>query len=237
MKKYLCLILLCSLPLKSGGQGFFSDSLSPVTTNARYILLTGTVATLVIALDKHGLDEQANYRATVLRPFNDAGQIGEEIGWGYLNAIYVLGNLIHYGLSGEQESAKRGYIMTSSSLWTLAATVSLKRLAHRSRPLFPDEKDSFPSGHSSMAFNFASVVTAEHGLLWGLPAYTVASFIAYSRMNDGRHWLSDVVAGATIGASFGWGVYLNQSGGSSSYSKLQLSPFLDGLAVQWKQNF
>lgn len=218
-------------------QSFFSDAASPFTTNAKYILLAGSAATLVVAFDKHGLDEQANYRATVLKPLNDAGQVGEEIGWGYLNALYALGNLFHYGFTGQKQSVKRSYIMTSSSLWTLAATVSLKQLANRSRPMYPDEKDSFPSGHSSMAFNFASVVTAEHGVLWGVPAYTVASFIAYSRMNDGRHWLSDVVAGATIGASFGWGVYLNQNGGSSRYSKIQLAPFGDGLAFQWKKSF
>jgi membrane-associated phospholipid phosphatase len=237
MKNLVIALLFFSLSDVGSSQSFFSDGLSPLTTKSKYILLVGGAASLIIAFDKHGLDEQANYRATVLRPFKDAGQIGEEIGWGYLNALYALGNILHYGFTGDGVSAKRSYIMTSSSLWTLATTVSLKQLVGRSRPLFPEEKDSFPSGHSSMAFNFASVVTAEHGFLWGLPAYTAATFIAYSRMNDGRHWLSDVVAGATIGGSFGWGVYLNQSRSRSSDSTLQLAPLSDGLVVQWNKRF
>lgn len=61
-----------------------------------------------------------------------------------------------------------------------------------------------------MAFAFASMVTMEHGYAWGIPAHLAALGIAYSRVNDGRHWLSDIVAGATIGASYGIGVYLHR---------------------------
>jgi hypothetical protein len=48
-------------------------------------------------------------------------------------------------------------------------------------------------------------------------AYSLAGFVAYSRMNDNQHWLHDVLAGATIGTSYGVGISeINGGGGSSS---------------------
>lgn len=65
-------------------------------------------------------------------------------------------------------------------------------------------QESFPSGHATNAFALASVVAA-HSDGWLIPtlAYSVASGVAASRMNDNAHWASDVVAGALIGASTG----------------------------------
>jgi hypothetical protein len=65
-------------------------------------------------------------------------------------------------------------------------------------------QESFPSGHATNAFALASVVAA-HSNGWLIPtlAYSVASGVAASRLNDNVHWASDVVAGALIGASTG----------------------------------
>ena len=38
-----------------------------------------------------------------------------------------------------------------------------------------------------------------YGWEYGLPAYAVASFVAYSRVESGEHHPQDVVAGAAIG--------------------------------------
>lgn len=64
--------------------------------------------------------------------------------------------------------------------------------------------DSFPSGHATVAFAFASVVSARSSG-WVIPtvSYTLASLVAYSRVNDAQHFPSDVVAGAVIGTVVG----------------------------------
>ena len=38
-----------------------------------------------------------------------------------------------------------------------------------------------------------------YGLEWGIPAYALASWVAYSRVEAGEHHPHDVIAGAAIG--------------------------------------
>lgn len=59
---------------------------------------------------------------------------------------------------------------------------------------------SFPSGHTSMAFCTATILT-KHYNKWevALPAYAWAATVAYSRMHLGVHYPTDVVAGMALG--------------------------------------
>jgi membrane-associated phospholipid phosphatase len=63
---------------------------------------------------------------------------------------------------------------------------------------------SFSSGHATEAFAVASVIAARTSG-WIVPtlAYTVASLVAFDRVNDRAHVPSDVAAGAAIGAVVG----------------------------------
>jgi hypothetical protein len=65
-------------------------------------------------------------------------------------------------------------------------------------------QESFPSGHATNAFAFASAVAA-HSNGWIIPtiAYSIASGVAAARLNTNVHWSSDVFAGALIGAATG----------------------------------
>lgn len=65
----------------------------------------------------------------------------------------------------------------------------------------PDHSNdnSFPSGHTSTAFQGASFIHLRYGFLKGLPAYGVATFVGYSRVHADKHYVSDVVAGAALG--------------------------------------
>lgn len=195
-----------------------SDFTSPVTTNAKYILLVGSAATAIIMLDQHhDLDGQAEAKTEFDPPLKKYGYIGEVIGWGYLNGLYILGFGFDGLTSNNKKSKQRATIMLSSSFNTLLITSAIKFSAKRTRPGFQDKQDSFPSGHASMGYNFAAVVTAEHGMVWGLLAHTVATAISYTRVNDRWHWVSDITAGATIGMSYGWGVYLNRRTDNPDY--------------------
>jgi membrane-associated phospholipid phosphatase len=59
---------------------------------------------------------------------------------------------------------------------------------------------SLPSGHSAMAFALATSLADDIHRPWAtVGLYGVASAVAWSRVNDNRHWLSDVAAGALVG--------------------------------------
>jgi membrane-associated phospholipid phosphatase len=77
-------------------------------------------------------------------------------------------------------------------------TTLLKEVAHRERPNGEDDL-SFPSGHDSNAFALAAVAERHYGWKAGVPAYTLASLVAVSRLQRNKHYLSDVMAGATLG--------------------------------------
>lgn len=73
--------------------------------------------------------------------------------------------------------------------------------------------ESLPSGHTTAAFAFAAAVTSEvrhrapqHARWVGIASFSVAAATAYARVHDDAHWLSDVAAGATLGATTGWAV-------------------------------
>jgi membrane-associated phospholipid phosphatase len=85
-----------------------------------------------------------------------------------------------------------------SFLTTVAATGALKFVIARERPDGSDN-NSFPSGHTSSAFQGASFIHFRYGLKRGLPAYVGATFVAFSRVHADKHYLGDVMAGAALG--------------------------------------
>ena len=80
---------------------------------------------------------------------------------------------------------------------TMAVVYVLKPLVDRTRP--DGGHQSFPSGHAASAFAGAGFLQRRYGWRFGAPAYAVASFVGYSRVEAKRHHTSDVVAGAAIG--------------------------------------
>ena len=62
--------------------------------------------------------------------------------------------------------------------------------------------NSFPSGHTAMAFTSATLLHKEYGYLspWvSIAGYSVATITGISRALNNRHWLSDIVVGAGVG--------------------------------------
>jgi PAP2 superfamily len=69
----------------------------------------------------------------------------------------------------------------------------------------PDKSDnhSFPSGHAAVTFATATVIERHLGWRKSILAYTIASYVAASRLHDNVHYLSDVVFGAAVGSIAG----------------------------------
>jgi membrane-associated phospholipid phosphatase len=88
--------------------------------------------------------------------------------------------------------------MIVNGVWTGAFKYTVRRER-------PDAFNSlsFPSGHTSNAFALATVAEHHYGWKVGVPAYLFATGVGLSRIESGRHYLSDVLAGATIGLVVG----------------------------------
>lgn len=92
------------------------------------------------------------------------------------------------------------------------ATLILKEVTGRGRPMvtthkgdfhpfgFKSDYDSFPSMHTASSFAFASVLArTSESLPVAVASYCAAAFVGYSRMNQNKHWASDVLLAAAIG--------------------------------------
>lgn len=129
-----------------------------------------------------------------------------------------------------------GTVYAESLLWAWGLKELAKNAFHRRRP-WSDEADSFPSGHTTLAFTGAAFATvaferAYPGSPWTLPlgvaSYGLAAGAAALRVTSGNHYLSDVVAGALVGTLAGVIVPGLHRGGEPS-----LAPLPQGLALSW----
>jgi membrane-associated phospholipid phosphatase len=101
----------------------------------------------------------------------------------------------------------------SASVISSLATSAIKGIVGRKRPntglgphsFHPFQGDySFPSGHATGAFAFASVIAAHYDDVWiDASAYTIASLVGVARIHLDAHWTSDVIAGGLIGGLIG----------------------------------
>lgn len=99
--------------------------------------------------------------------------------------------------SWEQRLYKSGasFVLCSGTTWLL------KKSIHKMRPDGTDN-ESFPSGHTAVAFCGATVLHKEFGKTspWiSVAGYTVATITAVDRVRRNRHHWEDVAAGAAIG--------------------------------------
>jgi PAP2 superfamily len=65
----------------------------------------------------------------------------------------------------------------------------------------PDKSDfrAFPSDSTAMAFSAASYLQIRYGRQFGIPAFAIATFVGYSRVEADKHNWGDVAAGAVLG--------------------------------------
>lgn len=132
----------------------------------------------------------------------------------WIPPAYVTSN-IAYGVAAHDKVARRYALEAVIGLVvSTAVTHAVKPIVNRPRPAqtYPgiirtyshSNGQSFPSGHSSLAFATATTM-AYQGQRWYVtaPAALWASTIGYSRMRLGKHYPSDVLAGAAIGVGSG----------------------------------
>lgn len=107
-----------------------------------------------------------------------------------------------------------GAVATGVLAWQLAKVA--KRVVARGRPLdelevvirrvgTPEEGLGFVSGHSTVAFSLASVMSPYLGRPGRLGAYALASVVSLARVHVSAHLPLDAVGGAALGTVLGHG--------------------------------
>jgi len=103
--------------------------------------------------------------------------------------------------------------MVAIAIAEIGIVLPLKLLAGRARPnadmgphsFKPFSGDvSFPSGHTTVSFALASVISAHADNAWvTCAAYGAAGLVGLARVQERSHFVSDVVAGGLIGTFVG----------------------------------
>ena len=115
----------------------------------------------------------------------------------------VMGASILLMAYGNESHRETGKLLASAYIGAAGITYGMKRLIGRKRPL--DEtlgNPAMPSGHASIIFSVATILGYQYPR-WRIPIYLGAGLVGFSRVYLGRHYTSDVVAGAAIGTAMG----------------------------------
>lgn len=209
--------------------GLVEDLKSPVTTDAKWIALSGTGLTLAVILTQDSWSGPWETWTARHQPLGESSKYGDLLGQVMPNALYA-GGMWAAGYLGSERGLGRAWTMVKVTAYSALISTALKQVAGEGRPYNSERGSSFPSGHSTTAFAFAGVVAAEHGWWYGTPAMLMATFVAYSRINDNQHRLHDVVAGATIGLTCAYGIHFAGQG-SENPVKLFPMPVKDGAGL------
>ena len=123
--------------------------------------------------------------------------VGETAGGARMQLFGALGTYALGRATRQNKIAIVGADLIQSQILAQSMTAAIKMSVNRTRP--DGTQYSFPSGHSSVSFATATVLQRDLGWKVGIPAYGFATYVAASRIQDKRHFLSDVTFGAAIG--------------------------------------
>ena len=142
-----------------------------------------------------------------------------------LGSVAKQPGLLQFGLDNLQAQAMTGGV-----------TLLVKNLFHRARPETGNGafrwygpingwgNESFYSGHTAMAFSTANMIFLHSKKKWwvGVLSFGAATAVGISRMQQQKHWSSDVVMGAIMGTAISSWVYKQQEKRRTARKQLKL---------------
>ena len=140
-------------------------------------------------------------------------------------ATYAIGRATNH-----PKAAAIGADLIQAQIVAQVTTQGVKFAAGRTRP--DGTSLSFPSGHTASAFATATVLQRNLGWKVGVPAYAVAAYVGASRIQDKRHYLSDVAFGAALGIVAGRSVTVGSGSGRFAIAPAP-APGGGGVSVTW----
>ena len=170
----------------------------PAKQNLYLALIGGGLAASV-----HPVDQSFNVR---LRSHYDTANAafapGKYIGNTPEQVAASIGTYAFGRLFDKPKVAHLGMDLVQAQILSELLVEPIKFATRRTRPDNSNRR-SFPSGHAAVTFATATVIERHLGWRKSLLGYTIASYVAASRLHDNRHYLSDVVFGAAVGSIAG----------------------------------
>lgn len=152
---------------------------------------------------------QEEFQAHRTEGKDDVARVFKRMGEPTVYVLPALGTLAAGVILGDDRVTRAGGRITAGLLTAAVVTNLLKPAVGRRRPSNSDDafafdpfsnRDSWPSGHTAMAFALATSLGDElHFTPATVLLYGAAGLTGWSRLNDNRHWGSDVLAGALVG--------------------------------------
>jgi hypothetical protein len=156
-----------------------------------------------LAASAHKVDQDFNVRLrSHYDGVNKAFAPGKYLGNTPEQVALSLGTYAYGRLSHSPKVSHLGMDLLQAQLLTEMLVQPIKYASHRTRPDGSNDR-SFPSGHAAVTFASATVLERHLGWRKSLLGYSIASYVAASRLHDNRHYLSDVVFGAAVGSIAG----------------------------------
>jgi membrane-associated phospholipid phosphatase len=170
---------------------FISDNAVPFITGS-----------LLTASDWAFFDQHDSFAAALQWKTPGLFNFGNFYGEGWVEGGLAVGSWSWGAFTQDQRLQEFGRDAAESLVTAALVAKGLKYAVGRERPDGLNNL-SFPSGHALTAFCFAPVVAKYGGWEMGVSAYTLATVTALARVQGYHHYLSDVLAGATLGIVIG----------------------------------
>lgn len=192
--------------LSAEGQLFVKAPYDPYLAQSAAVAGVFAVSYL---LDRKINSEFAGSHSGVMRGITDFGNDASNpmLHLGIAAAIYTVG-----AAADKPQYLRLGEELGEALVLADSASLVLKEAIGRGRPYhadgnssyrpfqFRDSHDSLPSMHTASSFAMAHVVASKtRSLPAKIACYATAGLFAFSRVYQGKHWMSDVVLGAAIG--------------------------------------
>ncbi len=204
----------------------WDDVTAMPTGDNTWWLLGGVTATFFVHEIEDPEGAMRGLDRGLIDPLVDFGNIWGDV---RLQAPLALGCWALGSVRDDTEMAGLGYDLSRSLLLTYGVTSAIKLGVDRTRP--NGESYSFPSGHTASAFSTAGVLTRRYGGWVGGVSIGLGVLTGLGRMEENKHYASDVVAGATIGWIIGRTVARK---GSDNESAWRVVPSGSGLVLVGK---
>jgi len=153
----------------------------------------------VVGLNDNGLKKlNCNTRDEIIENGHCKFTLDDFLQYSPALTVYALNNL---GIKGKHNLKDRSVILATSIVFVASSVTILKKSTKIERP-DGSNNDSFPSGHTALAFAGAEFLYQEYkdvSIWYGVSGYIAASATGFLRMYNNKHWLTDVAAGAGFG--------------------------------------
>ncbi len=197
--------------LKSFGMDYYRTGVYIGENGGDVSLLigAGSVATYLVSLADEPIRDELSSNVPVwsntVKFLNELGNV-KTMG-------LVSGVVYGTGLFIEEEKVREtGRMLVESLIWGGSVNMLMRHAFGRYRPynergnemfsFWETDNDfqSFPSGHTTVAFSMATILSHQIDTWWSYPLfYGLAAGTAGTRMYLDQHWLSDVLFGAALG--------------------------------------